>query len=51
MVELNDLINKQALLIHEQGETCNSIEAHIDKSAIAIEEGAEELSEGSKYVL
>lgn len=49
IVEVNQIFKDLATMVHEQGETIDSIEANIETTAVQIHEGTEQLVKASDY--
>lgn len=49
IVEVNQIFKDLASMVHEQGETIDSIEANIESAGIQIHEGTQQLVKASDY--
>ncbi|GFN87132.1 syntaxin-12-like [Plakobranchus ocellatus] len=49
IMDVNQIFKDLGMLVHEQGEVLDSIEANIDNSQLAVEEGTKQLSKARDY--
>jgi len=49
ILDVNQIFRELATLVHEQGETIDSIEAHIETSSIRVSEGTQQLQKANSY--
>ncbi|GFS03653.1 syntaxin-12-like [Elysia marginata] len=49
IMDVNQIFKDLGMLVHEQGEVLDSIEANIDNSQLAVEEGTKQLSRARDY--
>lgn len=50
-MDVNQIFRDLATFVHEQGETVDSIEAHIESSTIRVSEGVQQLQKASNYAV
>lgn len=49
ILDVNQIFKELATMVHEQGETIDSIEANIEQAHIQVEEGVTQLSQAATY--
>lgn len=47
--EVNDIFKELAVMVHDQGEMVDSIEASVEKTEVFVERGATELRQAAQY--
>jgi len=48
---VNQIFRDLATFVHDQGETIDSIEAHIESSSIRVSEGVQQLQKANTYAV
>lgn len=49
--DVNEIYKSLGRLVHEQGETIDSIEANIERTHVSVRQAADELKKASTYVV
>ena len=49
IVDVNTIFKDLATMVHEQGETIDSIEGNVESAAITVHDGTEQLRQAERY--